>query len=133
MLNYIVKRIILAFFTTAAISVLSFVVIQLPKGDYVDWYVEDLMQKGDHISLAQAQNIREYYGLDKPMVLQYGMWMWRMTSLDFGYGFEGQKPVEEQIAEKLPTSNMGNTTRNMALCRASPVIAASTATEAGPP
>ena len=104
MANYIVKRIILAFFTTAAISVLSFVVIQLPKGDYVDWYVEDLMQKGDHISLAQAQNIREYYGLDKPMILQYGMWMWRMSSLDFGYGFEGQKPVEEQIAEKLPTT-----------------------------
>ena len=66
MANYIVKRIILAFFTTAMISVLSFVVIQLPAGDYVDWYVEDLMQKGDHISLAQAQNIREYYGLDKP-------------------------------------------------------------------
>ena len=104
MANYIVRRILLAFLTTLIISMLAFVIVQLPEGDYVDWFVEDLMTKGDHISLAQAQNIREYYGLDKPMLMQYGLWMWKMSKLDFGYGFEGQKPIEEIIGERLPTT-----------------------------
>jgi peptide/nickel transport system permease protein len=102
--NYIVRRILLAALTVALISFLSFVVVQLPEGDYVDWFVEDLMTKGDHISLAQAQNIREYYGLDKPMLVQYWIWVWKLAHLNFGYGFEGQKPIEEIIAERLPTT-----------------------------
>jgi len=102
--EYIVRRILLAALTVALISFLSFVVVQLPEGDYVDWFVEDLMTKGDHISLAQAQNIREYYGLDKPMLLQYWIWVWKLAHLNFGYGFEGQKPIEEIIAERLPTT-----------------------------
>ena len=104
MAEYIVRRILLAALTVALISFLSFVVVQLPEGDYVDWFVEDLMTKGDHISLAQAQNIREYYGLDKPMLLQYWIWIWKLAHLNFGYGFEGQKPIEEIIAERLPTT-----------------------------
>ena len=68
MANYIVKRIILAFFTTAMISVLSFVVIQLPAGDYVDWYVEDLMQKACDITKAGIERI---LGFVKPGVWEY--------------------------------------------------------------
>jgi peptide/nickel transport system permease protein len=102
--NYIVRRILLAALTVVLISMLSFVVVQLPKGDYVDWYVDELTQRGDHLSLAQAQNIREYYGLDKPLIAQYWIWIWKLAHLDFGYGFEGQKPIKEIIRERLPTT-----------------------------
>lgn len=104
MANYIVRRILLAALTVMLISILSFVVLQLPEGDYVDWFVEDLMMKGDHISMAQAQNIREYYGLDRPMLVQYWLWVWKIAHFNFGYGFEGEKPIKEIIADRLPTT-----------------------------
>jgi len=104
MANYIVRRVLLAFMTTLIISFLSFLIINLPEGDYVDWYVEDLMMKGDGISLAQAQNIREYYGLDRPLMMQYIVWIRNVARGKYGYAFEGQKPVKEIIGDRLPTT-----------------------------
>jgi len=104
MANYIVRRVLLAFVTISVISLVSFLILSLPEGDFVDEYVEKLQREGDHVSLARAQDIREYYGLDAPIVVQYWTWISNLVRMDFGYGFEGQQPIEKIIGERLPAT-----------------------------
>jgi len=104
MVNYIVKRILLAFVTIAVISLASFLILSLPEGDFVDEYVQKLKAEGDHVSLARAQDIREYYRLDEPIVAQYWRWISNLVQMDFGYGFAGQQPIEQIIGERLPAT-----------------------------
>ena len=104
MTAYIVRRLLLAAMTTAIISVLAFVVISLPEGDYVDTYIEELIQEGTSLSLAEAQNLREYYGLESPLLVQYWKWITKIVKLDFGQSFRQQRPIKELIAERLVTT-----------------------------
>ena len=104
MAAYIVRRLLLAAMTTMIISLLAFVVISLPEGDYVDTYIEELIQEGTSLSLAEAQNLREYYGLDAPMLVQYWKWVTKIVKLDFGQSFRQQRPIRELIAERLITT-----------------------------
>ena len=64
MLPFIVMRTILGAFTLAIISFLTFVIIQLPEGDYVDQYILMLRMEGDELSQEQADAIRDYYGTE---------------------------------------------------------------------
>ena len=104
MSNYIVKRLFLAAITTVAISILSFVIISLPEGDYVDRYIEELEMDGTSLSMAEAQNLREYYGLDEPIVIQYWKWASKIVQLEFGQSFAQHRPIKELIAERLITT-----------------------------
>ena len=58
-----------------AISVLAFVIIQLPPGDFVDTYIAKLSASGSGISADQAEQLRTEYGLDQPIYVQYWRWM----------------------------------------------------------
>ena len=104
MIQYIMKRLVLAAITTTAISVLSFVIISLPEGDYVDRYIEQLEMEGTSLSLAEAQNLREYYGLEQPLLLQYWRWVSRLVKLEFGQSFAQHRPIKELISERLVTT-----------------------------
>ena len=96
------RRLGLALVTIAAISVLSFVIIQLPKGDYIDNYILTLELEGIPISLEEAEALRAYYGMDKPLAFQYGKWIWRMVwKRDFGYSYQLEIPVKKLIGERL--------------------------------
>ena len=102
MLAYIAKRVILALFTSAAISFLSFVILQLPEGDYVDTVIERLEFEGSPVTLAEAQAMRAYYGIDKPMIVQYWKWISRIVrQLDFGWSYTNNRPVKELITDRL--------------------------------
>ena len=102
MAPFIVMRIILGAFTLAVISFLSFVIIQLPEGDYVDRYIERLRLEGDEISQEEADAIRDYYGLDRPMLVQYWFWISRIIfRLDFGRSFAQNRTIKDLVADRL--------------------------------
>ena len=101
MLSFIIRRLLLAVATMWAITVLSFTIIQLPPGDFVDAYIARLSASGSSVSAAEAQNLRLLYGLDQPYVVQYGKWMGRMLRGDFGESMEWQRPVSEVLGDRL--------------------------------
>ena len=101
MLAYFTRRLLLALVTTIAISALSFVIIQLPPGDYIDQYIAQLSASGSAISREEAEALREQYGLNQPIWVQYGLWMGKILRGDFGISLEWQRPVSEVIGERL--------------------------------
>jgi peptide/nickel transport system permease protein len=101
MIAYTVRRLLLAVVTIWAISVLSFVIIQLPPGDFVDAYIAKLSASGSTVSAEEAQNLRKLYGLDRPIYVQYGKWISRVADGDFGESMEWMRPVPEVIGDRL--------------------------------
>ena len=75
MLNYLVRRLLLMIPTLFLISLLTFVIIQLPPGDYFDSMMADLQASGEPADLQKAEFLRHEYGLDKPVWVQYGKWL----------------------------------------------------------
>lgn len=102
MRNYIIRRILLAIPTLVAISILSFIIIQLPKGDYLDQKIAQLEQQfGDSSSIAQADALRHRYGLDKPATVRYLHWVSGFVRGDFGESFRYEREVKDLIWERL--------------------------------
>ena len=101
MLAYIGRRAILAIFTVWAISVLSFVIIQLPPGDYVTSYIAQMASMGSVVSDEEAQNLRIQYGLGQPIYVQYYKWMKLVVQGNFGMSMEWRRPVTEVIGDRL--------------------------------
>ncbi len=105
MLNYIFRRIIIAFFMLIGIGVVSFIVIQLPPGDYASTYEGYLIARGATQETADraGEVIRKQYGLDKPVAEQFLNWVKDIvTQGKFGYSFAYGKDVGELIAERMP-------------------------------
>ncbi|HTE36454.1 MAG TPA: ABC transporter permease, partial [Reyranella sp.] len=101
MLIYLARRLVLALITCAAISVLTFVIIRLPPGDFVDAYIANLASGGSSVSIEQANAMRHEYGLDRPVVVQYALWMGRVLTGDFGVSMMWRRPVTEVIGDRL--------------------------------
>lgn len=101
MLAYIVRRLFLAAVTIWAITVVTFVIIQLPPGDFVDAYIAQSAAMGSAISHAEAIALRQAYGLDQPLHVQYLKWMGLITRGEFGLSFEFGRPVSEVIGDRL--------------------------------
>ena len=101
MLIYIARRLMLALITCAAISVLTFVIIRLPPGDFVDAYIANLASNGSTVSAEQAVAMRHEYGLDRPVIVQYALWMGRVVRGDFGVSMMWRRPVTEVIGDRL--------------------------------
>ena len=102
MLQYIVRRIMLMIPVLIVVSILSFVVIQLPPGDYLTSHIAALAQGGEVIDQDAIEALKVRYGLDQPMIVQYFKWMWRIiTRGDFGQSFRWNKPVKELIGQRL--------------------------------
>src|SRR5476649_2828655 len=101
MLIYLARRLALAVITCAAISVLTFIIIRLPPGDFVDAYIANLAVGGSSVSAEQAAAMRREYGLDQPLVVQYGLWMGKVLTGDFGVSMMWRRPVTEVIGDRL--------------------------------
>jgi peptide/nickel transport system permease protein len=105
MLNYILRRLFIAFFLLIGIGIVSFIVIKLPPGDFATRYQQYLVDRGAPMeeALKAAKIVREQYGLDQPMTVQFYTWVKGMvTEGKFGYSFAYRKDVGELIAERLP-------------------------------
>jgi peptide/nickel transport system permease protein len=87
--------------TLIAISVIIFVIIQLPPGDYLSTYVAELAAQGEGVNDERIAYLREKYGLDQPIWKQYLMWAGSLLQGDLGYSFEYQLPVSELIGDRL--------------------------------
>ena len=101
MLAYIVRRLVLAVMTVWAISVLSFLIIHLPPGDYVTSYIASMSASGSAVSADEAQALREQLGLDKPIHVQYAKWMGLILQGNFGMAMEWGRPVSDVIGDRL--------------------------------
>ena len=75
MVQYILRRVILAIPTIFIISVISFVLIQLPPGDFLTSYAANLAAMGEQMTGQQLQALRDGYGLGQPVYVQYTKWM----------------------------------------------------------
>jgi peptide/nickel transport system permease protein len=101
MLMYIGRRLMLATITCVAISVLTFIIIRLPPGDFVDAYIANLASTGSVVSADQATAMRHAYGLDRPVFIQYFLWIARVIQGDFGVSMMWRRPVTEVIGDRL--------------------------------
>ena len=101
MLTFVIQRFVLALATIWAISIIAFLVIQLPPGDFVDAYIAQLSASGSVVSRETAENIREQYGVNDPIHEQYIRWIQRILTGDFGVSIEFQLPVMQVIGDRL--------------------------------
>ena len=102
MLAFIAKRLLWMLPFLVAISFLSFVLIQLPPGDYVTTYIATLAASNEVVDQNTAADLRNRFGLDQPMIVQYWKWISNVVFRgDFGISFEWQQPVSELIWERM--------------------------------
>jgi peptide/nickel transport system permease protein len=101
MLQYIIKRLLLLPLLLFIFSVFAFAIIQAPPGDFVTAYVAELAASGSSMDQTQIDAMRELYGLDRPMHVQYLKWMGRIVRGDLGVSLDWQRPITELIGERL--------------------------------
>lgn len=101
MVAYVARRLGLAVLTLWAVSVLAYVIIQLPPGDYVTTYLTQLAASGSTTSQQEAEALRAQYGLDQPLAVQYLKWIGLVLRGDFGMSMDWQRPVADVIGDRL--------------------------------
>jgi len=101
MVTYIVRRLLIMIPTLILISMISFFIIQLPPGDYLTTLVAQMEATGEQVDRAQVESLRQRYGLDQPMYVQYWKWISGVAKGDFGQSFAFQKPVGKLIWDRL--------------------------------
>ncbi len=100
MLQYIVKRILLAVPVVIFISFVVYYIIQLPPGDYVSNYAAEMAAAGDVMTQAEMDQMRENLGLSGSVYEQYAIWMKNiLLHGDFGFSFTYNKPVTAVISQ----------------------------------
>lgn len=102
MLRFLFKRFLSLLVTLFAVSVVAFAIIQLPPGDFLTSYMTNLAADGQSTSQALVDKLRENYGLDQSVLVQYGKWMGNiLTKGDFGQSFEWNRPVEDVVGSRI--------------------------------
>ena len=101
MFAYVIRRILIMIPTLIAISAITFVIIQLPPGDYLSTLIAELQSQGENVDTAKIDALRAQYGLDRPMIEQYLVWVWGLLNGDFGFSFEYQLPVADVVGDRL--------------------------------
>ena len=106
MLRFLLFRILASIPVLFVLSLLTFIIIQAPPGDYGDYLKSQMMLQGNassDVAQAAADKYRAQHGLDDPMVMQYFRWIWGMVAHgDFGHSYFYNKPVSTVVAERLP-------------------------------
>ena len=102
MLGYIVRRVLLMIPTMGFVSLISFVVIQLPPGNFLTSYVAGLAQQGITIDQAAIETLRQRYGLGQPLIVQYWKWISGIVLHgDFGQSFGWNVPVSSLLWDRV--------------------------------
>ncbi|QQR37088.1 ABC transporter permease [Devosia oryziradicis] len=102
MVAFIIRRALLAIPMLIFISLISFIIIQLPPGDYVTAYAAQLRQNGEYISAVQEMAMRDRMGLNDPILVQYWRWITAIVFRgDFGYSLDWNAPVSTLIWDRL--------------------------------
>lgn len=102
MLQYILRRLLMMIPTIIAISIVTFIIIQLPPGDFLTTLIAGLASQGEDVNREAIEALSERYGLGQPLYVQY--WKWMSGVLfhgDFGQSFEYNRPVADLIWDRL--------------------------------
>jgi peptide/nickel transport system permease protein len=102
MLQYIARRLLFMIPTLIVISIVSFILIQLPPGDFISSYAATLAQQGEGIDNTQLVALKEHYGLDQPVYVQYWKWISHIIFHgDFGQSLDWKQPVASLIWQRM--------------------------------
>lgn len=102
MTRFLLQRFLTMLVTLAFVSIVTFIVIELPPGDYAERYAFKLSASGVKITEEDLQGLRLRFGLDRPMIERYWTWITDIVLRgDFGLSFQYQKPVTQVIGERI--------------------------------
>src|SRR5258707_13106162 len=101
MYRLIVRRVICMIPAFVEVSLVSFIIMRLPPGDFVTIYAADLATSGAPADKATLDNLRHHYGLDRPLYMQYLTWVGNALQGDLGVSFEYRAPVADIIWSRL--------------------------------
>lgn len=101
---FIFKRFLTMLGLLAVLSFVCFFIIQLPPGDFTSAYIASIQQAGDTVSADFADRLREQYGLDKPVIVQYWYWISGFVVGDFGFSFDFKLSVAEIFQRRVGMS-----------------------------
>ena len=104
MTGYLLRRVLYMLLLLWVLTVVSFVIIQLPRGDYATTVALRLASSGEEVSQQLLDNLRRRYGLDRPVHVQYLKWFFNLLRGEFGHSFMLNKPVNQVIGERLALS-----------------------------
>ena len=101
LLQYILRRVLIMIPTVVVISMLIFLVMELPPGNYFETFVAEMQAQGEKADMSRIEFLKHEYGFDRSPVERYFIWVWGFVRGDFGYSFEYQLPVHEVVGERL--------------------------------
>jgi peptide/nickel transport system permease protein len=101
LLRYVIHRLLIMVPTLLLISIVTFIIIRLPPGDYLSAHIAELQAQGEGVQQARIEFLREAFGLDRPWWEQYLHWLWGLLHGDLGYSFEYERPVSEIVGDRL--------------------------------
>jgi peptide/nickel transport system permease protein len=104
MLTYITRRVLYMVITLFVVSIVTFVIIQLPPGDFISSYVGELAALGEVLDESEIDALRARYGLGQPIYVQYLRWVTNILQGNLGRSLRWNKPVIELIKDRLPWS-----------------------------
>jgi peptide/nickel transport system permease protein len=110
MLRYTIRRLLIMIPTLLVISLVTFAIIKLPPGDFLSNQIAELKSQGDSAALEKVDFLRKQYGLDKPFLEQYAVWLgaWPgengfsgLLQGDLGWSFEHDMAVKDVVGDRL--------------------------------
>lgn len=101
MLSYIVRRLGYALVMIVLVSFVSFLIIELPPGDFLTQKLDELNAQGDRSAQLRIAEYRARYGLDKPLLERYWIWASNFIQGDFGESFQYERPVKDLLGERV--------------------------------
>jgi peptide/nickel transport system permease protein len=110
MLRYTIHRLLIMIPTLLVISFITFAIIKLPPGDFLSNQIAELKSQGDNAALEKVDFLRKQYGLDKPFIEQYAVWvgLWPgehgfsgLLQGDLGWSFENDMAVKDVVGDRL--------------------------------
>lgn len=100
MLAFIVRRVFYALIMLVLVSFVSFIIIQLPPGDFLTQKIAELEARGDRSASQRIDEYRARYGLDRPLMTQYWIWATNFVQGDYGESFEYERPVRDLLGQR---------------------------------
>ncbi|MCC6189611.1 MAG: ABC transporter permease [Anaerolineales bacterium] len=101
MLRFTVQRLLLLPLLLFVFSIVVFILIQAPPGDFLDSYLATLAATGSSVDAAQVEALEQQFGLDQPIYVQYWRWIQNLLRGNLGLSLEYQRPNVELIGERL--------------------------------
>ncbi len=105
MTTYVLRRLVQMVLVLGIISLIAFMIIQLPPGSFLEYQLNQLRSAGQQVDQAEIDFLTQRYSLDKPVHIQYLTWISNIVfEFDFGQSFQHERSVLSLLRERLPTT-----------------------------